>query len=404
MAEMDVSNLIGIEQAMRIIDSAPVAPRRLRVAVEKACGFYLAEDIIADRDSPPFDKSVMDGFAVRWQDVQGAPCELGLVGRVHAGETASSAIRQGQAMAIMTGAPIPAGADAVVPVEMTREGQGGTTVIVPSAVKAGASISRRGCEAKAGAVVLPAGKLLEAAQIAVAASVGASPLVFDRPRVGVLQTGDEIVPPTQVPSGAQIRASNGVMLAALLGRFGCEVVELGIVGDEPELIERAISDGLAKHSLDVLLISGGMSMGERDYVPAILKKLGGDLKITKLRIKPGKPFVFAEMPGGKFIFGLPGNPVSAFVCTRVLVSRLIRRVAGGAPELALRRGELAEGLEANGPRTFFLPAMLRENKLKALKWIGSADIYTLAKAEALIIRPENQPAMAAGAMVEFIEI
>ena len=153
----------------------------------------------------------------------------------------------------------------------------------------------------------------------------------------------------------------------------------------------------------MLLITGGMSMGERDFVPGVLKKLGADLKITKLRIKPGKPFIFGQMPSGKFVFGLPGNPVSAFVCTRILVSRLIRRIAGGPADEPTRIAPLAGPLEANGPRTFYRPAIFDGRSLSPLQWRGSADIVTLSRANSLMILPENQPAQPAGAMIEFVE-
>jgi molybdopterin molybdotransferase len=155
---------------------------------------------------------------------------------------------------------------------------------------------------------------------------------------------------------------------------------------------------------DVLLISGGMSMGERDYVPGMLRRLGAEMKITKLRIKPGKPFVFAKMPGGKFVFGLPGNPVSAFVCTIFLVSRLLEKMAGGTPRSEMHTAPLARSLLANGNRTFFQPAIFDGRAIIPLQWKGSADVYTLGQANALVVRPENQAAQVAGAMVEFMEL
>jgi molybdopterin molybdotransferase len=191
------------------------------------------------------------------------------------------------------------------------------------------------------------------------------------------------------------------MLLALLRRFPCRAIDLGIVRDEPAAIEEKIKLGL---SHDILLVTGGMSMGERDFVPEILRRLGGDLKITKLRIKPGKPFVFAELPGGKFAFGLPGNPVSAFVCTICLVSRLIMRMAGGPAAHRVSVAPLSRGLEANGPRVFYQPAIFDGRMLAPLQWKGSADIFTLSQANSLMIRPENQPAQPAGAAMEFIEI
>jgi molybdopterin molybdotransferase len=345
---------------------------------------------------------VMAGYAVRTADVQRIPCELAVVGTVAAGGAVDSILQPGQAMSIMTGAPLPVGADAVVPVEATRSISGSNRVMIREPVAGGRFIARRGSDAAAGSVLLRSGARVGAAQIAVAASIGVVNLpIFAPPSVAVLGTGDELVAPDQVPAGSQIRSCNNAMLLALLGRFPCRAIDLGIVRDEPGAIEEKIRLGL---SHDVLLVTGGMSMGERDFVPEILRRLGGDLKITKLRIKPGKPFVFAEMPGGKFVFGLPGNPVSAFVCTVCLVSRLVMRMAGGPLAEKMRVAPISQAVEANGPRMFYQPAIFDGRALTPLKWKGSADIFTLSRANSLLVRPENQAAQPSGAAMEFIEI
>ncbi len=387
---------------MGIIDAAVVRPRVMRTKLLECLGLFLAEDLRNDRDAPPFDKSLMDGYAVRAADVQAIPCELAVVGSVAAGGAAVSVLRAGEAMSIMTGAPLPVGADAVVPVEGTRSISGSNRVVIGEPVAGGRFIARRGSDAGAGAVVLKSGERVGAARIAVAASIGAVDLpIFSPPSVGVLGTGDELVAPDQVPVGSQIRSCNNAMLVALLGKFPCRVVDLGIVRDEPGAIEEKIRLGLTH---DILLVTGGMSMGERDFVPGILRRLGGDLKITKLRIKPGKPFVFAELPGGKFVFGLPGNPVSAFVCSVCLVSRLVRRMAGGPAGERVGVAPISRAVEANGPRAFYQPAIFDGRSLTPLQWKGSADIFTLSRANSLIVRPENQPAQPIGATMEFIEI
>jgi molybdopterin molybdotransferase len=398
----EVSNLIKVEEAKAIIDAAAIVARAKRIPLADCLDLFLAEDLRSDRDAPPFDKSLMDGYAVRAKDVEKVPCELMVVGTVAAGETAASVLQPGQAMAIMTGAPLPAGADAVVPVEATRTIGGSNRVMIQETTAIGRFIARRGSDAAGGSVVLQSGMRLGPAQIAAAASIGVVNVpIFSPPSVAVLGTGDELVAPDRTPSGSQIRSCNNAMLMALLRRFPCRGIDLGIVRDEPGAIEEKIRLGL---SHDVLLVTGGMSMGERDFVPEILRRLGGDLKITKLRIKPGKPFVFAELPGGKYAFGLPGNPVSAFVCTVCLVSRLLMRMAGGPVEEKKRVALLAEALEANGPRAFYQPAIFDGDSLTPLKWIGSADVYTLGRANALLVRPENQPAQRAGVSMEFIEI
>ena len=254
----------------------------------------------------------------------------------------------------MTGAPIPPGADTVIPIEQTEATQIPNHVRITTPLAVGKNISPRGSDSKAGETVLTSGTKITSAQIAVAASVGASNLLLFRPpTVAILGTGDELVPPDQTPVGSQIRSCNNPMLAALLAKFPCQITDLGLVPDDPNLIQQKISAALIDY--DILLITGGMSMGQYDYVPHP-PQLGGELKITKLRIKPGKPFVLATMPGGNYVFGLPGNPVSAFVCTLPLASRLLKRIAGGVPTEAVQLAPLAAPLPANGPRTFYLPA------------------------------------------------
>jgi molybdopterin molybdotransferase len=342
----------------------------------------------------------MDGYAVRADELARAPCELPLSGRIAAGEMSTDPLPLGTAMAIMTGAPLPGGADAVVPVEQTSVSGGMIRFLRPTA--AGRFMARRGSEAPAGEIALERGARLGPAQIAVAASIGAARIsVFATPSVSVLGSGDELVEVERAPTGPQIRSCNNPMLMALLDKLRCRGVDLGIVADDPARLREAILQGLAQ---DALLISGGMSMGERDFVPGILRELGGELKITKLRIKPGKPFVFAVMPGGKFVFGLPGNPVSAFVCTACLASRLLERLGGGVPGSMVRKAPLARALEANGPRDFYHPAVVEGAAVAAMPWKGSADIFTLARADGLIVRPADHPPLGPGAMVEFFDI
>jgi molybdopterin molybdotransferase len=253
--------------------------------------------------------------------------------------------------------------------------------------------------------VLPPGTKLEAAQIAVAACLGAAEIdVFAAPRAAILSTGDELVDLTDQPGPAQIRNSNNLMLVSLLAELGCEVEDLGVARDESNATESAIARGLAH---DALFISGGMSMGEYDLVPKALASLGAVVHITKLRIKPGKPFVYAhiERPGRRcHVFGLPGNPLSGFACVLRLCSRLLARLAGGEPEEKWIHAALESPLPANGPREFYQPAFHRDGKVSPLAWKGSADVFTLARANTLLVRTENEPALQAGATVRLLEI
>jgi molybdopterin molybdotransferase len=194
------------------------------------------------------------------------------------------------------------------------------------------------------------------------------------------------------------------MLASLLRRLGCEVTDAGMVNDDPGVIRAAIARALDGH--DVLFVTGGMSMGAYDYVPRVLRELGAELKITKLRIKPGKPFVFATLGAHKYVFGLPGNPVSGFVCTLRLGARLLARLAGGEPLERAVVAPLAAPLPANGPREFYQPAQRLDDppRLRPLEWKSSGDVFTLAQADCLIVRPAGEPALGAGATARALEI
>jgi molybdopterin molybdotransferase len=401
---MRESELISVAEAIGIIDAAPVTPRVVRVRLEDAHGRYLAQDLCADRDYPPFDKSLLDGFAVRCADVSCVPVDLRIVGEIPAGQVARTAIGPAEACAIMTGAPVPAGADGVIPIEDTQR-ISQTVVRILRAEHPSRAISPRGGDCRAGAVVLRRGVRLEAAQLAVAASVGAAQVdVFARPRVAVLASGDELVSIDATPGEVQIRNCNNIMLAALLRRLACEVSDLGTVRDDRALIREAIDRAIDQ--FDVVFITGGMSMGQYDYVPKVLVELGVDLKITKVRIKPGKPFVFgirSRPTPVRYVFGLPGNPVSSFVCVVRLCSRLLARLSGAEVPERFTAAGVESALEPNGVREFYQPAVLNGGRVRPLKWKGSADIYTLAQANALILRPEHSPAVSAGQVVAVLE-
>ena len=417
MSEPDVSGLLSVQQAIRVIDAVPVYPRTARLPLAKAAGLRLGLPLSTDADFPPFDKSLMDGVAVRRADVRTTPIELKVIGEVAAGKSFDRSLGEGEAVAIMTGAPMPAGADGVVPVEDVERLSPEVVRILRAADNPARFIAARGSDCPAGRVVVPAGTPLGPTQVAAAASVGAAEVeVFLAPRVAVLATGDELVPAAAMPGPAQIRNSNSPMLVALLQRMGCEVTDLGGVPDDPDAIRAALHRGL---EFEALFVTGGMSMGEYDYVPRLLAELGVDLKITRLRIKPGKPFVFGIREAAEatraFVFGLPGNPVSAYVCTLRIASRLLARMAGGTPQERWLTGRLDTGMPPNGPREFYQPAIRtmgpgRDSThgefaaITPLAWRGSADLFTLARANVLLVRPENDPPLPRGTVVRVLDI
>ena len=405
MSELNVDELIDVRRAMEILDGETVEPRVRTTFLEDIDEQVLAQDIIADRDYPPFDKSLVDGFALRSSDLTTLPATLKLVGEVAAGQSHDHSIEAGEAVAIMTGAPIPSGADRVVPVEKTRV-EGDRVIILESS--GSTSIHKQGCEARQGDVVIPKGVRCDSRHLAAIAQVGLTDVdVYEMPRVAVVVTGDEIVGAGDEVGANQIRDANAPMFDVLLFKLGAAAIETTHAPDSLNQIKKTISRVLDENR-DAVVITGGMSMGKFDFVPQALAEVGFELKIRKLKMRPGKPFVFGtRMHKGRkqFAFGLPGNPVSAYVCTVMLASRLLDRMAGlKSPTDRTRRFILETELPANGPREFYQPALIHGRTLKPLNWIGSADVFTLARADVLLIRPANDPARNAGDEVMAIEI
>lgn len=402
MADLEVSSLISVAEAARIVDGVEVHPNIEAVSTEKALGRVLASAILADRDYPPFDRALMDGFALRAADAPEVGATLRVIGEVAAGHRPTLSVGPGEAAAIMTGAPMPDSADAVVPVERTDLLDGRVRLHDP--VKAGQSVTRRGTEARCGAILLEPGTRLGPAQLAVAATVGTELIdCFARPRCAILATGDELAGAGDSLQPWQIRNSNTPMLAALIERVGGDVLMRDIAADDLARTCQAIEH--AAERADVVLISGGMSMGRYDFVPQALGDLGFEALVTKVRIRPGKPFVFAiRHRDEKFVFGLPGNPVSAFVCTVRLAARLIRRLSGLDPEPRWIEATLTAALPANGPRELYQPVEWDGASVGPLAWKGSGDQFTLARANALLVRPEHDPPRSAGQTVRLLEI
>ncbi len=393
--------MISVEQAIELVLSNLPERKSELVPLRSALGLVLSGALVADADVPPFNKAAMDGYAVRAADVRQSPVELVIAGEVRAGGGLPATLNSGEATSIMTGAPVPEGADAVQMVEQTELSRGRRKVRILKPVAPGENIAPRGAEARAGDTVLEAGRLVGPAEMAVLAAFGFTAVrVWRRPSVAVLVTGDELVEVEDTPRPDQIRNSNAYSLSAQLRLMGLVPEYLGIARDDKEKLKRLMRKGL-EH--DVLIVTGGVSMGEYDFVKEVVKELGLEVVFSRVAMKPGKPTVFARK-AGKLVFGLPGNPVSAFVAFENLVRPALGRLCGfDLPQLPRVRGRLVAGLKQHPGRTAFLPAWVTigaETTVEPLKWKGSADIIGFARANAAVIFPGDLETMAAGEMVE----
>jgi molybdopterin molybdotransferase len=396
--------MISVEEALEILLSNLPERRVEQVPFQEALGRVLAEDLLATCDIPPFDRSSMDGYAVRAADVVNPPVALEVIGESRAGGGIPAKIKAGEAVAIMTGAPVPEGADAVGVIEQCEIENGGQKILVLKPVKAHENIAFRGSEAKAGDVVLAAGHRVGPAEIAVMATFGYSKVkVYGKPRVAIFATGDELVELDQTPQPDQIRNSNAYCLASQLKLMGLEADYLGIVRDDRDDLRRKMLVGLER---DVLIITGGVSMGEYDFVRDVFQDLGLEILFSKVAIKPGKPTVFARR-GNKLVFGLPGNPISALITFECFVRPALGRICGmTAPELPRMKGELLADMRQSPGRTAFMPAWVtwrdRGWKVEPLLWKSSADIIGFTGANATFIFPKNRDLLRQGEIVEIM--
>src|SRR6266851_3516045 len=396
--------MIPVAEAIHIIrQQTPVLPAD-RVVLADALGRFLAEEVVADSDLPPFDRSQMDGYAVRAEDVATVPTSLRIVGESAAGRGWHHEMQAGQAVRIMTGAPVPAGADSVQQVELTCELKDGTVVEVQKSVEHGKSIVTRGSEINAGQTVLQSGVRINPAMMAALASFGYAELqVGRRPRVGVLATGSELVAVDQKPARDQIRDLNNYSIAAYAELAGASVERLPLTGDETTILKRHIS--AAAETCDVVVTSGGVSMGIYDFTKTALKDLGAEVFFERVALRPGKPTVFARLPNGTLVFGLPGNPVSVSVTFNLFARVAILKMQGAAEtELKVGTAVLSNGVKPAKDRESYLPARLSTNEnaqlvAEPLKWGGSSDFVGFVRATALIIIPPGTGAIEAGTNV-----
>ena len=369
-------------------------PATEEVALESAAGRVLAEQVAADRDMPAVSRSTRDGFAVRSSDLPGT---LTLAGEVRAGEMFRGTLGAGATIEIMTGAPLPEGADAVVMVEhVEREG---SSVRVDEAAHPGQFISEQGSDAAAGAAMLVPGRRIDHADIALLAALGRECVrVYARPVVAILPTGDEIVEVGQVPEPFQVRNSNSYSLAAQVARAGGIPRRLPVARDRIEETRALIEKGL---EADLLLLSGGVSAGRYDVVEPVLASLGAEFCFNHVLIQPGQPTVFGRACG-KFFFGLPGNPASTMV-TFELFARPAIELAGGVAEVPLSMGvaRLACNFRHRPGLTRFVPARLVHDgaEIEPLEWHGSGDIPALSRASAFLVAEPNRIAYSRGDLI-----
>jgi molybdopterin molybdotransferase len=362
-------------------EPAPLAPALL--------GLVLAEEITGDIDMPPYDKALMDGFAVRRTDLPEGRGILTVIDEITAGQTPRVPLGPGQAIRIMTGAPLPAGADAVVIIERTQALDGNRVQVDDKPPAPGQNVLPRGREIRQGEVVLPRGTVLRPQEFGILATVGRTTVrVHPRPQVAVLSTGDEVVEPSQTPGPGQIRNGNGPMLEAQVQRAGGRPHCLGIARDRLESLRPLVAEGLRSA---VLVLSGGVSAGKLDLVPAVLQEAGVQPHFHKVVMKPGKPVFFGTL-GSTLVFGLPGNPVSSLVCFELFVRPALRRLLGHEePGPYPVTAALAEDFAYRTDRPTYYPARLETEgvgwRVGPVPWFGSADLRGLARANALILFP-----------------
>jgi len=389
-----------IEAALRRF--RPGAPETLDITTNAgaALGRVLAGEVRADRDYPPFNRAIRDGFAMRAVDVRKVPARLKLIGESRAGEAFAGEVGSGECVQIMTGAAVPAGTDTVVMVEYTKTD--GDYVIVERAAEPGDHIVPAGAEARANHVVISRGKYIGYAELNVAAQMGATKLsLFPRPRVAILATGDELVAPQETPGVYAIRNSNSVSISAQAMQAGAEGVILGMAADREKDLSDAVERGLTE---DIFVLTGGVSMGKYDLVEDVLRAAGAEFFFDSVAIRPGRPVVFG-ICRNKLIFGLPGNPVSAMVTFEVLVVPAIQVFSGRTPRPpAMFKAKAKHDLNEKPGLTHFLPARLEFTEdgpaVETLPWQGSADAVALVNANCFVVVDEKRDQITAGEMVD----
>jgi molybdopterin molybdotransferase len=404
MFEVDMQGLTPLHDAQKTVLGAASVLATEKVGLVEAIGRVLGEDLIAPRDNPPWDNSAMDGFAVRWEDIRQEhaitkPSELTVIEDVPAGKVATKSVGKGQAIRIMTGAPIPKGADTVIKVEETETS--GNVVRIFKAPERGANIRPQGEDVKKGDCIIPKGTLLRPAEVGMLAILAKSfVFVHQRPRVAILSTGDELADLDERFNEDKIINSNSYGIAAAVHEAGGLPILLGIARDQPAALKEKIAHGL---NADILVLSGGVSMGDYDFTKAVFKELGADMHFWKLAIRPGQPLAFGKIQG-KLAFGLPGNPVSSMVTFEQLVRPAMLKMSGhrsyGRPVV---QAVFQEKFSKRNDRRHFLRGILsREGGTLTVRTTGdqgSGILTSMVKANGLIDVPEAVEKLSPGDVV-----
>lgn len=395
--------MISYEKARELILNNVGKLSGEEVKLEETIGRVLAENVFSPLEMPPFAKSAMDGYGIKADDVCNPLIVLRIIGVIQAGDTFRQKVRNGECVKIMTGAALPTGTDAVVMVENTAAFDG--LVTLKRAVKKGENVCQKGEDIRRGTLLLRNGQLLSAAETTLLATIGKDFVkVIRRPTVAIINTGGEIVSPGKKLGLNKIYNANGPMMLSLLRHYGIEPRFLGIVKDDPEQLTQVIQQGLDS---DVLLISGGVSMGDYDFMPQVLNKLKVKGIFHKVRMKPGKPFFFGRK-GKCNVFGLPGNPVSNYLAYFLFVSPALKKMQGiDSPGPEFKCGLLKRSFQHKKGRAHFVLAKIKKRDVDYMLDIvpshGSADVLSLAKADGFFIAPENQEIIKKNEKVRFFQ-
>lgn len=389
-----------------------VRPLPPTLATGQILGLVLAEDIGSDLDMPPHDKALMDGVALRSADLRDGRAELAIVEEVAAGQVPRLPVGSGQATRIMTGAPIPVGADAVVMIERCEVLGAERVRIHDACARPGHNILPVGREMRRGEIVLRAGARLRPQEIGLLATVGRTRVqVHPRPRVAVLATGDELVDPAEHPGPGQIRNSNAVMLCAQVERAGAGPSYQGIAADDVAILRAKI--GACLRSFDAVILSGGVSAGKRDLVPGVLAELGVRAIFHQVAMKPGKPVLFGIRPRAepgppRLAFGLPGNPVSSLVCFELFVRPALRGLMGLEPGPCFVQAALVSDFSSRSDRPIYHPARLQSSgsgwSVEPVQWFGSADLRGVCPANAFVLLPVGEHLHRAGQVLPVLQV